>query len=157
MRAERINRLASFIKFLEDEGILKFNISSFWHRLKLQKYVYIAGFFGFRHGYKYSMYIRGPYSVELADDYYELSRRGTVVEKEIEFDKENFIDFVKNKDGTWLEIAATALSIMDRYKYMASGEELEDIIINLTERIKPFASKRSIKKILTTFRELKNS
>ena len=155
MRTERINKLASFIKFLEDEGILKFNISNFWHRLKLQKYVYIAGFFGFRHGYKYSMYIRGPYSVELADDYYELSRRSIPAEKEIDFDKGNFIDFVKNKDGTWLEIAATALSIRDRYKHATSEEELENIVINLTKRIKPFASERKIKNILTTFEELR--
>lgn len=157
MRAERINKLASFIKFLEDEGILKFNISNFWHRLRLQKYVFIAGFFGFKHDYNYNMYIKGPYSVELADDYYELSRRNILPEREIEFNKEKFVYFVRDRDSRWLEVAATVLSLMKKYKGSIPDEKLEDTIINLTKSIKPFASTKSIKEILTTFKELKNS
>jgi hypothetical protein len=36
----------------------------------LQKYVLLAEDFGFEHGYRYGMHLRGPYSPPLAQDYY---------------------------------------------------------------------------------------
>lgn len=51
------------------------NVSEFEDRLTLQKGCYILNSWGFGPMYKFSLYIRGPYSSDLADDYYEV---GTV-------------------------------------------------------------------------------
>ncbi len=68
-----IENLARFIKALENAGVYEFRISNFDDRLKLQKIVYIAKYFDIDLGYSFSEYLRGPYSPELADDYYKLS------------------------------------------------------------------------------------
>ena len=41
-------------------------------RLTMQKGCYILNSWGFGPKYRYGLYIRGPYSSELADDYYKL-------------------------------------------------------------------------------------
>ena len=48
----------------------------FMDRLIMQKGCYILNSWGFGPFYKYRLYIRGPYSSELADDYYELKKIG---------------------------------------------------------------------------------
>ena len=50
---------------------LRLNVrGSFEDRLRLQKYVYIMERLGLDLGYSFSGYLRGPYSPDLADDYY---------------------------------------------------------------------------------------
>ncbi len=48
------------------------NTSSFNHRLALQKTIYILQTAGVNLGYRYSWYLRGPYSRELAADAYSI-------------------------------------------------------------------------------------
>ena len=57
----------------------KLNRRSFNDRLIMQKGCYILNRWGYGPIYRYGLYIRGPYSSELADDYYEmpLTDRGT--------------------------------------------------------------------------------
>ena len=71
-------KLIRFLKSLKDEDIIDFDKDSFVHRLKLQKYVFIAQKLGFRTDYNYSLYIHGPYSTSLADDYYSIGNFGNV-------------------------------------------------------------------------------
>lgn len=95
-----------FMRILKEELGFDFNIKNFNDRVKLQKYVYIAKYFGWEHSYLYSLYIRGPYSSDLADDYYQpdpdfgFAGLGS-------FNQNQFISFVKNHDVNWLEAAAT--------------------------------------------------
>lgn len=42
----------------------------------MQKGCYILNRWGYGPEYRYNLYIRGPYSPDLADDYYELNRIG---------------------------------------------------------------------------------
>ncbi|MDR2545424.1 MAG: hypothetical protein LBD03_07810 [Methanobrevibacter sp.] len=67
-----IGKLNSFINLLNEKLDFSFSTNNFNDRLKLQKYVFIAKYFGFNHAYNYNLYIRGPYSSDLADDYYNL-------------------------------------------------------------------------------------
>lgn len=51
------------------------DVEKFDDRLAMQKGCYILNNWGYGPEYRYRLYIRGPYSSELADDYYELSKK----------------------------------------------------------------------------------
>lgn len=51
----------------------KLDANKFDDRLAIQKGCYILNNWGYGPKYRYSLYIRGPYSSELADDYYKIS------------------------------------------------------------------------------------
>ena len=52
------------------------NKNKFNDRLLMQKGCYILNSWGFGPKYRYGLYIRGPYSSELADDYFEMTSPG---------------------------------------------------------------------------------
>jgi len=110
---ERREKLLKFLSFLKKRANFAFNKDNFEHRIKLQKYVYIARFCGLDLGYKFGMYLRGPYSPELADDYYKISYSVSEPASLSGFDSEKFLKTVKNRDARWLEIAATILSVRE--------------------------------------------
>lgn len=66
--------------------------------------------YGIDLGYSYNYYIRGPYSPELAKDYYNLPH----VEEEIEV-PENFIKLIKGKSERWLELASSLVMVLEKY------------------------------------------
>ena len=152
-----MGKLLPFMKFLEKEAGFKFDIEKFEHRLMLQKYVFISKFLGFNHGYLHSIYLRGPYSPALADDYYKLadyysSYKGDYKKELKGFNTENFLKVIEGKDAKWLEIAATILSVYDRYQKKFHGDELIEKVISTSCDIK---SATDIKKIHRVFEELK--
>lgn len=73
-RSYKMKSLLAFIKFLRDNNIMNFNPNNLAHRMKLQKYVFIANFLGLNAPYVYNKYMHGPYSEELAEDYYKLMK-----------------------------------------------------------------------------------
>ena len=111
----RVEKLGAFIRFLESE--LGREVED---RLKLQKYVFIADHFGLNSGYDFSMYVRGPYSPELAEDYLRASEMASINQSEAylpsEFNKDEFVEFVRNKDKEWFEMATTVLAIYEYNK-----------------------------------------
>ncbi len=133
-------RLAVFLKALDDADIVDFDKNRFKHRLKLQKYVFIAQKFGFRTNYNYSLYIHGPYSSDLADDYYAI--KDFQNEEPIELD-DRFIKLVKNKSEEWLELASTILMIEIRY-----GNIDRNTLISLVKTVKPFAEREHLMEII---------
>ena len=153
-----MGKLLPFMKFLEKEAGFRFAIEKFEHRLMLQKYVFISKFFGFNHGYPYSLYVRGPYSSTLADDYYKLADSYSSYKEDYTkelggFNAEKFMEVVEEKDGKWLEIAATILSVYDRYREKFHGDELIEKVISTSCDIK---SATDVKKIHRVFEELKS-
>jgi len=74
VKDDRLIKLVAFLKVIEKKTGHKFNIEKLEDRLLIQKIVYIARFFGIDLGYHFDRYLRGPYSTELADDYYKLLR-----------------------------------------------------------------------------------
>lgn len=120
------SRLAKFIRFLEDENLIKFDIlgdeeRQFENRFRIQKYVFLAKEFGLQMPYDYDTYLYGPYSTALTKTYYGMARGGDVyllADKSLgpSFDAEGFLKAVRGKDAHWLEIATTLISCSARYK-----------------------------------------
>lgn len=157
MSSTRLGKLLPFMKFLEKEAGFRFDIEKFEHRLMLQKYVFISKFFGFNHAYSHSIYLRGPYSSALADDYYKLADFYSSYKED--YTKElgrlntgKFLKVIERKDGKWLEIAATILSVYDRYRKKFGGAELIERVISTSCDIK---SATEVEKIYRVFEELK--
>ena len=144
---EKLTKLARLIRTLENAGIYEFRIDTFGDRLKLQKIVYIAKYFGIDIGYSFNEYLRGPYSPELADDYYRLSELwDTDTIKSLEpINDENarkLIDFIKGRSTSELEGIATGLMFLDilKRKGIKDKELLKKKLAILIESRKPFLS-----------------
>ncbi len=135
-------KLVGFLKSLKDRDVIDFNKNSFSHRIKLQKYVFIAQKLGFQTNYNYSLYIHGPYSTSLADDYYSIENFGNVRPRKV---TEQFIELVKDKTKNWLELAATIIMINERYDDISP-----DKLIELVKTAKPHADKNHLSKIIRT-------
>ncbi|MBC7218602.1 MAG: hypothetical protein H5T49_00490 [Hadesarchaea archaeon] len=110
---ERKERLTMFLAFLKEKINFNFDKDCFEDRIKLQKYVHIARSCGLDLGYKFNLYLRGPYSPDLAKDYYELSLPACDLAGLDNFDSEKFLKIVKDRDLPWLEIASTILSVKE--------------------------------------------
>ncbi|SDA70373.1 hypothetical protein [Methanobrevibacter millerae] len=108
-----INCVKDSLSFSDAEEFTAKIRNDFDFRLKVQKFVYISKYFGWNHSYKYILYIRGPYSSALADEYYneDILKYSPL---EIEgFDSNSFNDFVGGKTIPYLESASTILYYMD--------------------------------------------
>lgn len=91
--------------------------ASFNERLRLQKAVFLLRHLNvepFRK-YNFSLYLHGPYSSELAKDYYGLTK---VKSKPVpvDTDKLNQLEWFVSKNEKWLEIASSILSLKERYE-----------------------------------------
>jgi len=110
-----INELGYKVEDFKDDSPLNFE-----NRVKLQKIVYILEkFFGNEiFDYEYNVYLRGPYSKDLAKDYFNIT--GEDLNKKVELKYGNVekvrevIKKLKNLDSFELEIMATLLSIRER-------------------------------------------
>ena len=142
--------LGSFIKFLENKGLVEFDIvgdsdECFVNRVKLQKYVYIAQRLGLKLPYKHSIYLYGPYSKTLKADYYRMAENPDLYEAAqsdlpSEFDQDGFLKAVRN-DARWLEIATT---LMERNKEILVHDELVENV----RPIKHWATRERIEEVL---------
>lgn len=114
------DKLASFIKYLEREGLVEFDIfgdddRAFYNRFKIQQYVFLGNRFGLGFPYKDDIYLYGPRSTALTEDYYDLaenpdeyaSARAALPPG---FREDEFMDMIRGKDNDWLEIASTLIS-----------------------------------------------
>lgn len=151
-----MRKLHAFINMLENSKIHEFNSDDFISRLRMQKYVYLARFFDIDLGYKYNLYLRGPYSPSLAEDYYNLTGMDKVADIISIPNFGKFADLVKGKDYKWLEIASTILFIWENNMRKAwSGEdELKTFVISRTSDIKSHAGRPFVEGV---FRELKKA
>lgn len=152
--------LASFIRELEDRGLLEFDIlnddeDSFTNRFLIQKYVYLARCFDFNMGYHFGMYLHGPYSRGLADDYYELAEMRAYDERQYRdlasedlngILSETFFEFVGGKDPEWLEAATTLLSLRPHF-------DDRKLLIERTANMKSHIPEHRIESILKTLEE----
>lgn len=153
---EKMRKLSAFISMLENRNIHKFNPDDFISRLRLQKYVYLAKFFDIDLGYTYNLYLRGPYSPALAEDYYNLTEMDKVADIISISNFGEFADLVRGKDHKWLEIASTILFIWENNmrKEWSSEDKLKTFIITRTSDIKSHAGRPFVERV---FRELEKA
>jgi len=162
MERTRLNNLITFLKALENTIRYEFNISTFEDRLRLQKIVYIAKHFGIDLGYSYNLYLRGPYSPELARDYYTLYEqfRGELPRVPPDVldnlvNNRNFSRFINVMSNYYsnprmLELIATLLMLMDKYSLSPSDltKDTKIALVNTVHAMKPYFSKQEIAKVL---------
>jgi uncharacterized protein YwgA len=117
-----MSTLAQFIKYLEKNKLVKFDIEGESIRcsknsFKIQKYVFLAKHFGLNVNYECDSYFFGPSSSVLADDCDELSRhrkkrydpiKGSLPES---FHSKDFLNFVKGRDINWLDTATILIDL----------------------------------------------
>ncbi|MDF2737053.1 MAG: hypothetical protein K0S93_909 [Nitrososphaeraceae archaeon] len=152
-----MNNLALFIHKLEDNGLLTFKVigdsdEHFNNRLKIQKYVYLAKYFGLDLGYDFDMYLHGPYSSRLTSSYYNVARNTTNLNSitgnlDNTFREREFFDYIGNKDKEWLEVASTLLELSNHYSD-------KECLIEKTLNAKPHIEKDKVNEIV---RELEKS
>jgi uncharacterized protein YwgA len=98
-------------------------------RLRLQKAAFLLNHLGVRPftDYPFSMYLKGPYSSSLANEYYHLDRiRASPVKLDSEV--KGVLKWFSSRDTKWLEVASSILSIKERNK----GVGKEDMYSVLT-------------------------
>lgn len=78
-------------------------------RIKIQKFVFLAKYFGWNNAYNYNIYHHGPYSPALADDYHSSEVFENYPLEIQNFDLDSFKEFVGNKSTDYLEAASTIL------------------------------------------------
>ena len=78
-------------------------------RLLIQRGCYILNSWGYGPSYRYSLYIRGPYSSELADDYYDMRGLGNYTN--IPDEAIRNLSAIMNKGIGFTEAYATVLMI----------------------------------------------
>lgn len=137
----RERRLAGFIRWLEERGLFRFDVSSFNSRLRVQKYVFIARFFGLDLGYNFSLYIRGPYSPDLARDYYRIDVGAVEPWVPRGFRSKEFLDLVGGRDERWLELASTILLVSEETRNL-------DRIVEIVCEIKPSFSRVEVEGVV---------
>lgn len=88
-------------------------IDSFNQRLKSQKVHYFSQLFGVSPSYSFNLYLRGPYSPDLAHDLFKIKNKGIrvrvskFVPEELEKRFVNLEKFIAKKNNRQLEIVAT--------------------------------------------------
>ena len=115
---------------------------SFEDRFMIQKYVYLARYFGLNMGYGFGMYLHGPYSRRLSDDYYSLAEdealanacgESLTIDRDLNgLDLSSFFSFVDGRDHEWLEAATTLLSLS---QHINNRRRLVERTSNMKEHI----------------------
>ncbi len=111
-------RAAAWILYrlgLSEKAIKGEDDASFSNRIRAQKAAFLLKALGAPIGYDFSMYIHGPYSPDLSDDYYsmtdeEIKRLAEEAAPEMSRFKEA-IKMIKKADLETLELAATLLDL----------------------------------------------
>ena len=83
-------------------------------RVKIQLYVYFAkNVFGLAFTYSHGLFEHGPYSPQLASDYYLLPDISEADSRDIAYwtRMDEFLQFAHSHDLTWIEIASTLIHV----------------------------------------------
>lgn len=126
----RVHDLNRLISRLEADLGVALDASRLENRIQIQKLLYFAQEFGADFGYDYNMYIHGPYSPALAQDYYDNDFRDVEGNIPGNLDYANFLDFVEGESNTWLELASTVHKLHETYQIRYSGEELVNEVVS---------------------------
>jgi uncharacterized protein YwgA len=127
-----------------------FNMSTFQNRLILQKFVFLMRHFKIDLGYDFSLYLRGPYSPDLARDAFQVESWANVSKVQFEDSKseEQFnkcVLFIEKKktDTNWLEIQSTLSLIKQSHKNLSDEQ-----VVDECKKIKTSFDKEYIKERL---------
>jgi len=121
-------------------GRKKLDIDSFDDRLMIQKGCFILNLRGVGPAYNFSMYIRGPYSRDLADDYFKVPKKRMSYETDVPEDDIAELSRIMDKGAPFVE-AYTTIVLVSKYNRMMKEDELTDFVAKL----KPHIEKETIR------------
>jgi uncharacterized protein YwgA len=119
--------------------------TSFDERLKVQKAVFLLKYLKVEpfSSYGFGLYLHGPYSADLAKDYYDL---GKVKPETVPVGSAHItlLRWFVSKDDRWLEVASSILSLRERY-----GAATDDEIYSTLRLSKPWVDKQLYESVTT--------
>ena len=130
-------------KLKSDEG--------FEERLKIQKVAFLLKHLGVAPftKYNFSMYLRGPYSPDLAREYYEAtSGRPAPPRKGWSGKREELLRWFADYDPRWLEVASSIILIGKRYGRINRRETY-----SILRMSKPWIDRETFEKIASELEE----
>lgn len=113
------------------------DVEKFDDRLAMQKGCYILNDWGYGPRYKYRLYIRGPYSSELADDYYEMSKKNgnAPVSTTVSPDDIDKLSRIFDKGLKFVEAYATVMLVKTNNPGIPS-DEVRDTALSIKPHLK---------------------
>jgi len=130
--------LAGILKRLAEVTGRKFDAGDFWSRFRIQKAVYLLQASGYpsRSQYRFNLYLRGPYSPDLAKDYYDIDgwapdARGLVPSADIPDKNLSIVRDAIGKGEYFLEALVTLHSVIE-----TEGKDREGAF-EVARRLKP--------------------
>jgi len=156
---DKVKTLKALLEALKANGVT-YNTKRVDSRLKIQKLVYLAQFFGVSSiEYEFNRYLRGAYSEELAEDYYRIDNvkvSNEDIERFLIDEKfKKLVKFVKGKSGRWLEIAVEIIEtekvVEDMMRRGLLNGSREDVLVDMVSDRK-LVKKTYVKLILDELR-----
>jgi len=138
-----MKKVGKAIACLKALGGFRPSIGSFEDRLKIQKVIYLLGLRGVRTGFNYSLYVRGPYSPDLTQEFFrnQSDFEHLQTSTKLNSNEEAAIRELNEKFGmksSLLEVAAT-------YGYFTVHEKLDQVTaLKNVKKLKPFYSETQI-------------
>jgi len=111
-------------------------INSFNDRLIMQKGCFLLNEMGVLPRYNFSIYIRGPYSSELADDYYTILGSGNFsYDTDVDESYISELSKIMAKGPSYLEAYST-LILASRYNPKMNEDELAAFVLEMKPKLK---------------------
>ena len=135
-----LNSIKETLPFDDEKDFRKKIAESKEFRIRVQKLVYLSKFFGWDNNYHFNFHPRGPYSVELSEDYNHFTSQVSF-KKEINLRINQFKEFTVNKSNDFLETASTILYYLKMINAQTINEEK---IIEILRYIKPHIPQKTV-------------
>jgi len=133
---ERIGRTLRVLREME----MKPDMKPFSTRLRIQKILYLLQELGLQTGWKFSWYIRGPYSPDLAHELFELQEKGTRDSK-VQDDERKALEKFREKFGA-SPLSAQQLEAAAAVVYVAKSARLRSAaLVAAVWKQKPYLPK----------------
>jgi uncharacterized protein YwgA len=116
-------------------GKRKLNVNNLEDMLLIQKGCFILNKMGALHKYNFRLYIRGPYSSDLAEDCYQLLKGGISYETSVPSDCIEKLSSIMRKGARFVEAYAT-LELAAVHNPKMRKEELVEFVIKMAPPLK---------------------
>ena len=153
-----LNSMKNELEFEDSEDFKNKVESDLDFKIRIQKFVFLAKYFGWNNSYSYNLYRHGPYSPVLTTDYYSNDLFEYTPLEISDLDLDSLKSFIRNKSIDYLESATTILL----YKQFLGNISLESAIEKLgeikshisseiVEAYKTYESRHGLPRILNSF------
>ena len=124
-----LNSMKNELEFEDPEDFKNKVESDLDFKIRIQKFVFLAKYFGWNNSYSYNLYRHGPYSPVLTTDYYSNDLFEYTPLEISDLDLDSLKSFIRNKSIDYLESATTILL----YKQFLGNISLDSAIEKLGE------------------------